>query len=170
MSFWLFSCLIEVFFVLKKVFKVKLLELLGVDEVPNVFDFDKSQIPEAIYKHAVHSNKVGLHKDVYKRVKNGKILRHRIRKNRRENANEDNDDDEHIRFNSSITKEITLFTQQLDETNKSADWCHQASYNARYDTLVPLKCFKFNIDQDVFKNKIQVILIHLRNKYFTYSR
>lgn len=119
-------------------------------------EFDQSQIPEAIYKHAFHE---GPKKTVYKRVKNGKVLRHRFRlhqhsRKQRQKSN-DNDDinDEQIRFNSSITKEITLFTDRLDEANRSADWCRQIAYTSKYDSLIPLNCFKFELDQEAFQDR-----------------
>lgn len=130
---------------------------MGVDPeaVPDASEFDQSQIPEAIYKHAFHE---GSKKTVYKRVKNGKVLRHRFRlhhhsRKQRQKSN-DNDDinDEHIRFNSSITKEITLFTDKLDEANRTADWCRHVAYTSKYGSLMPLNCFKFELDQEAFQD------------------
>ena len=55
---------------------------------------------------------------------------------------------EHIRFNSSITSEITLITSKLDQKN---GWCEESTQNVRHEDLTPLNCFHFKLEQDTFK-------------------
>jgi len=132
------------------------LQLLGLDAVPTASFLENEQIPEAVYKqHKLNKDQI----HVQSRVKNAKVLKHRFRvtnsRRLRSKPNEPEDED-YIRFNSSITKEITLISKALSEDTKT-DWCSEKSHNAQNELLTPLSCFNFKLDNHAFKtNQLHV--------------
>jgi len=148
------------------VFKLKLLELLDLDEAPSPSDFNinKNPVPEPIMREYNKLLKMSQqqqqqqhhhHQDNNKHASSAMYSR-RIRDKQVETPNNNNDidhDHELIRFNSSVVQEVTLLPNRVkskqDPTvlyfNSQNDWC---STNQSLFTL--LSCFKFNLDQKEF--------------------
>ena len=145
-----------------QVFKMKLLELLGVDNVPSPSEVNVANvtIPEAILKQfkILEDNKNN-------RIKSGQVVKYRLKswhsRALRDKPNvteiridqtESHEEDEasyYKRFNSSIVDQVTLVTNKIHD--KSTDsWCDEKIFNNKKQELKPLDCFKLALTQAEF--------------------
>ena len=96
------------------VFKIKLLELLDLDEAPKPQDIDinKSPVPEPImreYNKLLRMSQYDDQRSDSSSPKNQQAFySRRYRDKSEKNAHEFDANDEHIRFNSSLVQEVTL--------------------------------------------------------------
>ncbi len=135
--------------------------MLGLDAAPTTSFLEKGEVPEAVYKQ---HKLIQEQSRTYSRLKNSKVLKHRFRitnSRRLREKNTEPEEDEHIRFNSSITKEITLISKVLSD-DTPASWCSENTHNSYNELLTPLSCFKFNLENDAFKTNI----VHVSFSFF----
>lgn len=95
------------------VFKIKLLELLDLDEAPKLQDIDinKSPVPEPImreYNKLLRMSQLDDQAYESSSPKTSAFFSRRYRDKSEEKSHEFDANDEHIRFNSSLVQEVTL--------------------------------------------------------------
>lgn len=143
------------------VFKIKLLELLDLDEAPSPQEFhiNKNPVPEPIMRE--YNKLLKLSQENNHELKTSAYFSRRSRDKASEMSHDKelNLAEELIRFNSSIVQEVTLLPHKVRSKDDPAnmylnqnkiDWCNNNETKISNQELTVLSCFKFSLEQKEF--------------------